>query len=384
MKIGIVTCWQPDDNYGTQIQCFALQKYLRSLGHDAYLIRYKRFEDVKKAKITFLRILKIFNPYIVVRHLYYSLIAKRKAAEIKNHNRKSPEFRDKYLKMTDIYETYTDLKNNPPIADLYIVGSDQVWNINIEHKNNIGVHFLNFGDVQTKRISYAASFGFSSDKLDLNFAYEVFPLLKKFSGISVRELSGIQICEKISDINKESTLECVQVCDPTMLLNQEQYLEIFKDEIVDIPSKPYVFVYNIAAPSELNINYIKKWAEKQNLQLVYTMGHGKTSKLPHIYPSVPEWIKLIANAQYVITNSFHGTVFSLLFHRQCAVYPIKLKTPTNTRLDTLINLCEQNIIVSKENTLEKALSSTIDWNKFEKNKDNLKKIGINFLNKYII
>ena len=383
MKIGIVTCWQPDDNYGTQIQCFALQMYLRLLGHDAYLIRYKRFEDMVKPKMTFSRILKVFNPYIVLRHIYYMLLDKNRVKNMDLNDRKSPEFREKYLNMTDIFDSYQDLKDNPPQADLYIVGSDQVWNITYEQNNNIGAHFLAFGKESTKRISYAASFGFSLEKLDIKYAKKIFPLLKAFAGISLRERSGIDICNTIAKINNDE-LKSIQVCDPTMLLSAEQYLNLFNSENVDISEEPYVFVYNIIAPSELDIVKISEWASENNLKVVYTMGHGRSSKIDHIYPTVPQWVKLIANAKYVITNSFHGTVFSLLFHKNCAVYPINIATSTNGRLETLVNLAEQNFVVEKGNSFVDKLNITIDWNIFEKNKSVLRNQGIDYLNEFLL
>lgn len=381
MKIGIVTCWQPDDNYGTQIQCFALQKYLCSLGHDAFLIRYKRFEDLVKVKLAYTRYLKLFNPYIVVRHIYHSLISKRSLKETKAHDRLAPQFREKYLNMTRIYDSYLDLASDPPQADLYIVGSDQVWNINNEQCNNIRAHFLDFGNESTVRIAYAASFGFGLDKLDTQYARTIFPLLQKFSGISVRERSAISICNKIAEVNGCNSLPAIQVCDPTLLLEKNFYLNYFQNEKFDFNEDNYILVYNIMAYSELNINEIKKWAEINNLKLVYVMGHGKTSKIPHVYPTVPQWLNLIANAKYVITNSFHGTVFSLLFHKNCAVYPIKI--PTNSRLETLVELIEQNIIVERGESFEEKLYLNIDWDRFETKKNKLKQIGVDYLNQFL-
>ena len=261
---------------------------------------------------------------------------------------------------------------------MYIVGSDQVWNIGHEQENNLRAHFLNFGNDTIKRVSYAASFGFSIKELGAEYAKTVFPFLKKFAGISVREENGIAICERIAELNN-SYLKVVQVCDPTMLLSGEEYLKIFNREDTVIPSDPYVFVYNINASSDINIHSIQKWAKKRKLKLVYVMGHGKTSKIPHIYPTVPQWIKLIANAEFVITNSFHGSVFSLLFHKKCAVYPVNLKTPTNSRLETLVSLTEKSFIVNRNENFEDKLSINIDWDLFEKNKDRLRQSGVSFL-----
>lgn len=382
MKIGIVTCWQPDDNYGTQIQCFALQMYLRFLGHDAFLIRYMRFEDVNAQPFTYKKILKALNPYYLIRFIYNRFIlSPLQKNETQCHNRNSPEFRKKYLNMTSVYDSYQELKQNPPRADAYIVGSDQVWNIHYRQTNNLGAHFLDFGNKNIKRIAYAASFGFSPDLLEKNYSKAVWPLLRRFSAISVRESAGLEICRKIANENN-GKLDAVQVCDPTMLLSCRQYLDIFSEEEGALPSEPYVLVYNISAKSELRISKIKKWAKENGLALMYVTGHGRRSSEPHIYPSVPQWVKLIANAEYVITNSFHGTVFSLIFHKHCAVFPLTGKVgTTNNRLDTLLKLTGTNLVVNHDCDFDKILNTEIDWTQFEKNKESLRQIGVNFLNK---
>jgi len=238
---------------------------------------------------------------------------------------------------------------------------------------------LNFGKSETKRISYAASFGFSEDKLNEKFAMAVKPLISHFDAISVREKSGLEILKKIG------IKDAVQVCDPTFLLTPDEYLEFFKDEKVVLPKKEYVFVYELSASSSLDIKKIKTWAYKQGLDVVYVTGHGKCTSEKRIFPSVPQWVKFIANARYVITNSFHGTVFSLFFHKPVAAFSLKgcAKT-TNSRLDTLNMMVGRNLTIHKAYDFEKTLLSNFDWNFFEIQKKELRERGINFLSNALV
>lgn len=379
MKIGIMTCWQPDDNYGTQIQGFALQKYLEKIGNDVFLIQYHRFDDILTIKRPFWKILKGLNPYLLMRFIKNKLDSKNQKNETSLHNRNAPEFRKKYLHLSQNYYTFDELKESPPKADAYIVGSDQVWNIQYLQKNNLNAHFLNFGKSETKRISYAASFGFSEDKLNEKFAMAVKPLLSCFDAISVREKSGLEILKKIG------IKDAVQVCDPTFLLTPDEYLEFFKDEKVVLPEKEYVFVYELSASSSLDIKKIKAWANKKGLDVVYVTGHGKCTLEKRIFPSVPQWVKFIANARYVITNSFHGTVFSLFFHKPVAVFSLKgcAKT-TNSRLDTLNMMVGRNLTIHKSYDFEKTLLPNFNWDFFEIQKKELRAKGINFLSNALV
>ena len=151
-----------------------------------------------------------------------------------------------------------------------------------------------------------------------------------------------------------------------------------------MPKQKYVFVYELVAKSSLNIRSIKKWAEERNFEVVYVTGHGKITNEKCVYATIPEWIALIANAEYVITNSFHGTVFSLLFHRQVAVYLLNgYAKNTNSRIKTLEYLCGQELVANNSLDFEKILNREIDWMLFEKNKEDLRKIGFDFLHRYL-
>ena len=375
MKIGVMTCWQPDDNYGTQIQCFALQHYLKLTGNEPYLIQYLCQNDLEK-KRNFKFFLKALNPYLVIRKICGLRKSKLQKSETFSHNRGAPEFRMKYINLSKVYHTFDEIKKEPPKADLYIVGSDQVWNINPIHKKQFDAFFLNFGEESTKRISYAASFGFEYKSIFKGYDDYASSYLKKLDGISVRELKAKELCEKLGIYN------AVQVADPTLLLSAEYYRKIYNENSFEKRSKKYILVYNLVSKSNIDIGKIKKFADKRQLDVVYVTGHGQVDSENKLYATIPEWLYLIDNAEYVITNSFHGSIFSSIFHKQFVVFPLK-GNPTNSRLETLTDLLEQNRVVSDFLLAETKLDEQIDWNTFEKNKSQAVQAGVEFLNRFI-
>lgn len=319
MKIGIVTLWTSDTNYGQQLQCYALQTYLRAAGHDAYLIRYSLQQDIKRTPLL-KRMLKIFNPILLSNFILYKIRIARIWREQALHPRYFSDFRNKFIKQSQKeYYSYDELQKNPPDAEVYITGSDQIWNLFLlinKSLTTMKVHLLDFGDSSVRRIAYAASFG--EKQLD-NDSIEIFaPLLKKFDYISVREKSGVAICKQCGVDTAEWVL------DPTMLLDIQQYRALYQAEILKKHTKPYCFLYLFAHLSIFQVQLICNWAKQRKLDIVSAIGgylFDKYSKFNREYPTIPEWISLIDNAEYVITDSFHGSVFSLLFSKKFAVIP---------------------------------------------------------------
>ena len=156
MKIGILTFWWSQDNYGQVLQCYALQKYLRDLGHDVFHIRYSSFKDVNHTPL-FFRLLKAFNPILSFKYLHGKKNKLKVLYEQKKCNRYFEDFKKKYILFSgNEYSAFSDLKSNPPSADVYIVGSDQVWNYwNMRlwrYINPLHAYFLDFGSENVERI----------------------------------------------------------------------------------------------------------------------------------------------------------------------------------------------------------------------------------------
>ncbi len=335
MKIGILTYWWSFDNYGQLLQCYALQKYLRNMGHDAFLIRYKWESDIKKNPI-WIRCFKALNPVLLMRFILGKKhIADVKAEQLKN-NRHFDDFRRKYIiQFEKSYLSYSNLKNEPPEADVYIVGSDQVWNywgISLKKfRNCLNAHFLSFGNDKTKRISYAASWGVT--KIPADFRFAIRPMLARFDYVSVREETGVELCRDCGRNDAE------WVCDPTLLLNADTYREIYKNNEIRRMGKKYILLYMLGNKHNFDIQNVYDLAIQKELQVIYVTGNGVIDKHEKYFATIPEWLYLVDNAEYVITNSFHCAVFSTIFHKQFGVVSLTGEDiGMNSRFESLFEL----------------------------------------------
>jgi hypothetical protein len=334
MKIGIITFWNTEDNYGGMLQCYAMQKYLRTAGYDAYLIRYNSQKDVKTARFL-KRILKVFNPVLLLDFILFRTRRMLSRREAVLHPRCFSEFRNMFIKQSQkLYNSYEELKENPPEAEVYIAGSDQIWNAFVPIKralNSMRAYLLDFGDSSVRRISYAASFG--RNRLD-DYSIEIFALLlKKFDYISVREKSGLSIC-------KQCGIDAADwVPDPTMLLDVKNYRALYQAEELKKQTKPYCFLYILGNKFKFPVKEIFSWAKQRKIEVVYVTGNAYHDKFEKTYATIPEWISLIDNAECVITNSYHCSIFSLLFSKNFAVIPLAGKDAgMNERMFSLFEM----------------------------------------------
>lgn len=386
MKIGIMTCWQSDDNYGQQMQMFALQHYLRSQGHDAYLIRFSPKNASKMQSIKAGIKQPIKN---VVKHFSKALREKmqletdlKQLSELnrrQNKKRSFDEFRSKFINMTDkIYRSSKELISNPPIADAYITGSDQVWYDPLTQPK-AQCFFLQFGSNKALRLSYAASIG-----RELNI--EELPLFTKwlssFSAISVREESAQQQCFKVG--YKETKL-CI---DPTLLLPVEYYSRIECQSALQHHNN-YLFMYilNISSSEEIAWNRVKMYIEDKGLELktVASSGYEPARELipnnNNILATIPDWLRLIKNANCVVTTSFHGVVFSILYHRPfLAVLLTNEHSKANTRfLNLLGQLGLMDRIYDSNKSFDIQIDAEIDWKSVDSKIEKLSEEGKSYL-----
>lgn len=332
MKIGIITFWKSADNYGQILQSFALQQYLRNHGHDPFLIRYS---DIVKEGASFkwyrllhyiIRLPQYVSWYILERS------RQRKASQyeksVAHVDRKFGEFMEKYLKYTkDIYTDET-IHQNPPVADAYICGSDQIW-------GGDWAYYLDFAPEDKPRIAYAPSLG-GLTTFDSDYEARLTILLSKFTFIGMREQSGVNVCHRLG------RNDAVKVVDPTLLLTCRDYNRLRIPTKVD---KPYIFAYILGNPMACKIEEIMKYAHSQHKKLIYVVSAGQIDGYEHLYPQIGEWIDLICQADIVITNSFHGTVFSLIYNRPFITIPLNQGYERmNTRVTEILtesNLTQQ-------------------------------------------
>ncbi len=334
MRIGIMTFWWSNDNYGQLLQCYALQKYLRDAGHEAYLIRYRDMERSPLWK----RIVKGLNPYLLYKYLLYNIRRNKIMLEQSNNNRGFDQFREQYLVQSEkLYHSYQELKDSPPEADCYVVGSDQVWNFSLLPKARVNTiihaYMLDFGPPETKRVSYAASW--SVDSLSSRLVDEIQPLLQRFSYVSVREERGIELCRQCGYERAEL------VCDPTLLLDADAYRTLYQSENVQKREEKYLLLYMLNNQCGFDIQKVYDFARGRGLEVVYVTGNGVLDKRDKCFATIPEWLYLIDNAEYVVTNSFHCCVFSALLGRRFGVVRLTGKLAgMNTRLESLFKQLE--------------------------------------------
>lgn len=381
MKIGITTCWQSMNNYGQQLQCYALQHYLREQGHDAFLIRYSPLSAARplwRRIGGFIKYRLLASPAQKEEHRTLAQLYKTNA--VLNEARRFPEFREKYLHSTDrLYTTIDELQQNPPTADAYITGSDQVWHDPLTIPNNTAT-YLDFGPTTTRRISYAASIGREIPRQEIG---KFVDLLKHFDHISVREHKAQELLKGLGFSDTTVTI------DPTLLLSSTLYDKIESDEGQDL-SKPYAFFYvlNIRTEAELYWQHISKSLSEQGLEVKSVAASGYLPArefipgVSNIQATIPQWLSLVKHAEVVFTTSFHGVVFSLLYHRPFyAILLTNENAKANDRLTSLLGICGlTRRIIANEQDAQHLDTTPIDWTDVDARIAKMRQSSVDFLN----
>lgn len=371
MKIGIITYWITRSNYGTVLQNYALQTFLRSLGFETFLIRTdiplgcSRRDYYKSLlqKNGFFSLISYFKSRLFCK------ITRRILSENKNdEKRKFPDFMDKNLNPTKIFRSLSELESDCPMADIYIAGSDQVWNTYGENygavSEQIKAYLLSFAPDSAKKISFAASFGKSSLSAEFESLFK--KELSRFDFISCREKSGVEICSRLGFEN------AVLQQDPTMILSSGEYKKIASKSLV--PKNPYILLYLLGNDTDFSTRRLKQFAKLKNLEVVYVPANEaqKINFHKKTFPTVEEWLGLYENASAVVTNSFHGTVFSLIFNKSfLSVHQSGKFESQNVRIDSLLeDFGLKNRIFS--GNFEKLFSS-VDFEKVKKRLEEIRK-----------
>ena len=301
--VGIIT-YHHFYNYGTMLQALALQKSIEKLGYSAEMIDYIQDERVSKRQLLKARIMSIPSYCLHFKHYYL----KRKARKIKREE--YIDFESFYASNLNIgkikYRGYEELKNNPPLYDGYVVGSDQTWNPYVSNcpKGN----YLTFVNDDSKKGSYAPSLPIT--EIPVGYRGFMRDELSKFAYLSCREEVGANL---ISDLTGRSVKH---VLDPTLLFASKEWDE-FADKSFELPSKPYILVY-LLGHNKKHRKIIKEIANKSNTTVLY---------LPMSYPEIlnkkidkakagpAQFLNLVKNAKMVLTDSYHGTLFAINYNK---------------------------------------------------------------------
>lgn len=311
-KAGILT-FHDAHNYGAVLQAYALKKYINKLGIDANIINYHHYNMPngfpKKRKIKEKTLFEIRN------HIYSH----------KDHNLRWTKF-DHFIKnLTNnekrVYTSEDELEKLD--LDFWICGSDQIWNTDITRGINKGL-FLDF-NTKGRKISYAASMGIP--KLDEEYEPEFIKSINGIEYVSVREDTLKKYIKSLTD--KEVT----KVVDPTLLLEKEDYEELLKSSII---KEKYLLIYALG-PDDRLTQIAKQKAEEKDLKIVelndYKLRNYFCEQISNAGPE--EFLTLIKNAEVIVTNSFHGTVFSALFEKD--FYTIT-RLNRNARMESLLDM----------------------------------------------
>lgn len=337
-KIGILTMHKVL-NYGSALQAFALLHTLEKLQTDSVLIDYKFPNSIKRSIRT------------TIRRFFVNLLS---GFVFTRKKKRFQRFYQTYFKCTPkVYNTPEELQKGKFDFDIYMTGSDQVWNP--LHVKDDTSFLLPFADKEATKLAYAASF--ATTELPSHLKEKYSELLSEYKAISVREKSGITLAESLT--GKKAEL----VCDPTLLLTKEEWSEL----AVQVPQRikePYILAYILTYaynPYPEIDNIINEIQNKLNLKLVILDGSAKDLKRKNctvIKDAGPlEFLSLVKNASFIITTSFHGTAFALNFEKPFYSI-IKSFNNTDSRMLSLLESvgAKERAIIYNKNIIFKPIN----------------------------
>jgi len=316
MKICTITC-QNAYNYGARLQTFALAHFLQQQGHEVEVIDYR--PDYMRNTVQL-----FFWPGLSLRQ--WGKLILQFPARLRDKRRQPyfDHFSRTYIPLTRrIYWSIDELRAHAPQADLYIAGSDQIWNTTFRNGTDPG-YYLDFGDDSVRRISYAASFA-TPDIIPSAREFVQFHLAR-LDAISVREHSALAILQSLGFTGTE-------VVDPVFLLSRSEWEELADDTG---RGEKYVLVYDFMNSPSLR-REAERIARERHLK-IYSIGNKRLHYCHRnfIYAGPQTFLGLIKNASYVVSNSFHGTAFAMIFSVPYSIVP--REDGLNTRLHELAAL----------------------------------------------
>lgn len=277
----IYNLWYSHANYGAILTSYAIQQYFRRKGLDYRILN--------------------FNP------------ERKKKRYAKSFTK---TFAEKHLILTDEIKSKKELKKLNALTDTFVVGSDQVFR-DFHIRRNSDLSMLTYTDFDKKRVAFSASFGVGENRANELQIPHIKRFLKRFDAISVREDSGVDICKETFNVNAE------HIIDPVFLVDKTCFTDLCDEKFTKYKDK---LIYYILDVTEDNKKYIDKMAQELNTEAI-NITEGNIS--------VEEFLTAILTCKYFITDSFHGTCFALIFHKNFIC--IKNEERGNARFDSLTN-----------------------------------------------
>jgi exopolysaccharide biosynthesis predicted pyruvyltransferase EpsI len=356
-KIAILT--QPlKTNYGGLLQAFALQFVLKKRGHNVLTIDIQTSDIPLRVKFFSIAKRLVLNIFCSKGELIRVWPNTNEQKQIAQHTNR---FIKENIQTTDkIFSLENDAQTKKYSFDTYIVGSDQVWRP--EYSACVTNYFLDFISNpmdNVKRIAYAASFGVDNWEFSIELTNQCATLIKNFDAISVREDSAVKLCEEYLGV------DAIHVLDPTMLLSKEDYISLIEKD--NIPKKAETLMTYVLDKSPQNSVIIQYVAKELDLSPFSVMPEkvfseaGRKNLDACVFPPVTEWLRGFMDADYVITDSFHGTVFSIIFNKPF----IAIANPGRglTRFTSLLKLfdLEERLILSSDELTSEMIRKPIDF-----------------------
>lgn len=357
-------------NYGASLQAYALQHFLKLQGHDTAIIRFEPEYLMRYYAFWYVNPDSRLNANPITRMVYRVMKWGQRRTTLKR-KRVFDYFNHQILTETEQkWYSSEELMHNPPKADLYLCGSDQIWNVLYEAGRD-PVFYLEFVK-EGKKASYAASFSF----LDLPKEHfvRIQNSLQKFDAVSVREWQGKELIEKMR-------MKATWVLDPVFLLSVSDWnvlierKDIYSYEPRQLTDK-YLLIYDFEGNDKLK-RFAMEYAKIHSLKI-----YAITDRFPLLYADKNfknagpvDFIRMIKECECFISNSFHGTAFSIIYHKPFFVFN-REKAKVNSRMQSLLQLfgLEDRIVVD-----EKENFNSIDWERIDEIRGIKYKESINFL-----
>lgn len=357
-KIGVITILKTN-NYGAELQAYATQAALRKMGYEAEIIDYLFYKNPGHKRTKSSRPVFKFGLKKRLAEWAYPLITSLKSLGNGKQNDVRTQRFDKFhldnTALSTVYCSIDELYKAKLDYDVYMVGSDQVWNPGVY--SSLLPYMLTFAPEGKKRVAYASSFGVSEIENSQQWLYQKY--LPCFSAIGVREKNAVELVKNVAGC------DATWVLDPTLLLNKEEWAMVAIDDL-NI-SEPYILLYELT-PSPYVLNLAYAMSQKKNLKIVRICKSAavedKDASIVNIIDAGPaEFVSLFANADMVITNSFHGTAFSVNFSKDFYTITPKRKH-NNSRQRSLLELFNlQDRLIAEDTDVNEVNITPIDYSK---------------------
>ena len=328
-------------NFGSVLQTYALQETIKEIANE--LGKEIDYKIIDFYPIIQEELYNVFKPANSWKNILKNIISLPYAVKLKKRNEKFEKFLTEYCNLTNRYRNIGELKEKLPVADCYISGSDQIWNVRSLDFSD--VYYYSFLPDEAKRISYAASLGPLKIDWKQYASEQIKSLIEKYKFVSVRELGSKENLEAITSI------ECEIHIDPTLLLSADVWRNIQSN--VNYNNGQYILLYCLE-PTKEQIDMADAISKKVNLPIIVLRYNNKNDIFNNFvkkYDSGPEdFLSYIDHAALVLSSSFHGTAFSLIYHKPFYVFNgmndnrisaiLKTIGMTERSLDSIEEICK--------------------------------------------